>query len=319
RSGQCLQQMIYNKVSQGSLLFSEPKDEPFIALRSDWSLWLGLKKRTVYGLRKKRYLFTFEPEMKVYDSSIESRELEPLEKKAALALAQKYDMAEKVKNHFNESCLYDSVREQIAFGFSELKCNQSNLKLSYTPPIETLSRWSEKIWNFEGDKKDVKLLLSENGVRQSLILQGWLAQQALVERDWDALSKIASLSNSRFLQIVALKNKGDVFVDKPKGCMKYFMNSQEPISDFYKKCENSSLRKVVEGIYSLKSKQKPAKSFWQQVYRIKSVRFAKDVNLKMHFINDVKRPFEFTPTLAELYFYLPENKEYLNLININES
>ena len=100
--------------------------------------------------------------------------------------------------------------------------------------------------------------------------------------------------------------------------MKYFVNTNESTSNFYKECDSSELRKVVEGLQNLRTKQKPSQSFWEQVHNIKHIRRAKLLNLKMNFTNDIDKPFEFSPSLAEMYFYLPENVSFQNLININE-
>ena len=69
----------------------------------------------------------------------------------------------------------------------------------------------------------------------------------------------------------------------------------------------------------LKQKKRPSEGFWSQVARIKDRRRAKNLNLKMFLINDIRNPFEFEPTLSELYFFLPENVDFLDLIDVDKT
>ena len=317
--GQWLQQLIFYKPTQGALLFSAPKEEPLIALRSDKLKWLKLFSSTVYGLRKKQYLFTFTPDLKVYDTFADAREVEPLSQEEGRGLAIKYEIDDKVKKYFGNKCLYESVRNEVFQDGKYGLCSFSKKEFNYIPQIGLLKEWSEQLSATESLKDDLDKLIFKEETKRSLIVQGWLSTLALKEKQWDSLGSLGKISKNSYIKIVAARNKKEEVKEGPKGCLSYFLSLTEDTSNFYRKCDNSELRKVVEGLSSLRLKQKPSNSFWEQVYRIKNNRRAKNINFKMNFINDVKKPFEFDPTLAELYFYLPENKEYLSLINIDES
>ena len=87
-----------------------------------------------------------------------------------------------------------------------------------------------------------------------------------------------------------------------KNCLKYFVGDKKRVDDFYKSCQDTGLRRVVEGVEMLKNRKRPSEAFWSQLYRIKTRRQAMNLNLNMLFANDIRDPFGFEPSLSETLF-----------------
>lgn len=316
RLGEWVEKLIFHKPSQGALMFPLNHDAQLIAQESHWLKWQGLSDWVFFGLRKKRYLFTLSPSLRVFDSFDDFNEARPLEEGPARTLVDKFDIRKHFKNYFKKPCL--AGRLHVGRIENMVGCPKLKTHVESVDALRTLLQWSDIVWSSERPIDSMSALVSKaiEGAESSII--GWLAYHSLYRKKWDSLFELGKHSGNQALTLVAQTNLREPLLFEPKGCLSYFVSDRKDISGFYKKCQDTGLRKVVEGINLLNNKSKPSTSFWDQVYQIKARRLAQNINLKMNFVNDIDKPFDFSPGLAELYFFLPDNSSYQNLINLDE-
>lgn len=270
---------------------------------------MGLLNWSTYGLRRKQYLFLFDPVLRVYDSYVDKKETDYLDSAEVPVLSVKYELSSKMNSFFPGRCYGSNMR----FGCENPKANQQLVS-----DLQTLKRLSDEGRTGEtstGPLSAVVREASQNTDNQNTI--SWLAYQALSRKNWTSLFELGRLADNDAWLLVANLNLRVSLAKKTQGCLKFFVDPTASLDDFYKSCQDSGLRKVVAGVSRLKNKLRPSQSFWEQVHLVKSQRQAKQVNLNMLFINDVVEAFDFGPSLSELYFYLPENRDYLKLIDID--
>lgn len=318
RLGKWIQTLIEHKPSQGTLDFTPLKEENFITQQSNWKKWLRLANWPDLGLRTKQFLFSFTPDLNIYDSyAADKKEIEEPLEVDVFKLYQKFGISDKMKSDFEKSCYYEIARDSSKTA-SNSQCGSAEQNMADLDSLAQIVRWTEEIRDADNPNEYLSQILQQPVRDKSEIVTGWLAYHALFQKKWTSLFELGKLTKNKSWMLVALTNLRENPTFETDKCLKYFVGENNKISDFYRHCQDSELRKVVEGIKNLKSKARPSESFWSQLASIKSYRRAKDLNLDMHFINDIDQPFDFSPKMAELYFFLPDNSDYQYLINTNE-
>ncbi len=305
--GQWLEKIIFHRSSRGALLFSPSPEENFIPQQNDWRKWLGLSTWASVGLRRKQYLFAFNPELKVYDSFADKGEVDPLIESEARKVSDKYDVFRKMKAFFPDFCLSENDKGA---------CPENKVQQKKLEGVTRLVRWSSLVEKEDASGRELSDWIQDAKKEKNKIIISWLAYRALSEKKWKLLYDLGRLRNVKAWKFLAQANMKKKKDRNHQGCLLYFSEEPRKIDDFYKYCKDSGLRRVVEGISLLKSNQSPTNGFWSQVNEIKNNRAAKVLNLNMLFVNDIDQPFNYSPSLSELYFYLPQNSDYLKYIQI---
>ena len=270
--------------------------------------WLGIQDWPLFGLRSKDHLFTWTPEYKAFESFIDKKELEPLEAEEALALSQNYGLSSYLRDKKDHLCRQSSDNGS---------CQTNSVQLQNLIDLKSQTELSEPLRAFNQFGTDWLKLFDIDGKAVNPILTNWLAYQAIKERKWTFLFELGKKAQKEEWTLVAQRNLADDSNSLSlNNCMKYFKRGLKPkTNEFYRSCEDVSLKRVIEGLWQLNQKKKPSKIFWSEVNEIKRRRNALDLNFKLNLINDVRDPLNFAPTLAELFFYLPENRSHLSLIS----
>lgn len=308
--GQWLEKLIQHKPSQKDLIFSPNPGDHLIPQQQTWAYWQGLSNWKTVGLRREQYLFSFNPGLFVFDSFFDKREYEPLTSDEAERLAKKYDVLKLARIFFKDQCLP---------GYSIEKCEQQKTDEEGIRQLSLLSKWSDHSEMVDRPNDNFGSRMGQAFRQKDNIIISWMAYRALYNKEWVHLFELGKKARNRSWTLLAQINLREPVSQKLSGCLKYFTGERKNIEQFYQYCQDSGLRRVVEGLDMLKNKKRPEDGFWSQVSDIKGRRFAKHLNLKMLLINDVKNPFNFGPSLSELYFFLPENSEYLELIDIDKT
>ncbi len=309
RVGQWLHKLLSHKPSQGDLVFSPDREDRWITQKNSWLKWMQLSNQTTFGIRKRQYLFAQNHGLQVYDTFFDKNEFEPLAKEEARRLLVKFDIAAKMKSFFPQFC-------HKSFG---VDCPDRRLDSQKLDQLSQLVTWNKRGEGSELDNDDFDQKIRSANRAQQEILLSWLAYEALSNKQWTTLFEVGKKTKRSAWTLLAQANLREPPRFDSGGCLKYFVEEKKDMASFYKHCQNPGLRKVVHGISMLKAKKRPLDGFWAQVDAIRNRRRALNLNLNMLFINDVKRPFDFAPSLSELYFFLPENADYLHLIEMNES
>ncbi len=308
--GGWLQKMIQHKPQQGDLIFSPEPEDIFIPQQNTWAFWSKLSNWKTQGLRRKQYLFTFNPDLRVFDTFFDKNEYEPVLQEEGELLADRFNVKKLMKSFYSDFCLPNEKRGD---------CPKKKLEKGLLSQLSQLFRWHELSWAGEQPvdrfRERINQAISEN---QETIIS-WLAYRALYEKRWVELFELGKKMNKAQWTLVAQLNLRENPNENPDHCLRYFVGEKKNIGEFYKFCQDTGLRRVVEGLHLLKTKKRPSESFWTQVHEIKSRRQAKRLNLAMLYINDLKDPFDFAPTLSELYFFLPENMGFMELIDVDKS
>lgn len=318
RLGTWLQKLISYKPSQGSLIFSPMLDQNFIPQMSHWKQWLSITNWADIGLRKKQYLFGFIPKFQIFNSFKDKKENEPLEKGVAQELFYKYELESRIKSFFSHEC-YDASIFTDGWSPSGGHCLKPKMNNKAVHSLSLIQKWSEIIWNSETPVDSMSQLVNKAILAEDDLVISWLAYHSLYQKKWASLFELGNYTKNKAWMLIAQMNLRETPSFETVNCLKYFVGESHEINNFYKYCPNSELRKVVEGIGKLRKKQRPSDSFWSQITEIKNYRRAKDINLKLQFVNDIRVPFDFKPSLAELYFFLPENAEYQKLIKTDKT
>jgi hypothetical protein len=316
--GMMIRQLINHKPSQGHINFIENKEDDFIPQVSHWKKWLNLSNIVDLGLRKKQYLFAWTPKFSVYDSFGDKKETDILSKKISQNLIDQYDLKNQVQKYFENEC-YDASFLDEGWLPSKANCEKPFQNLSLIRDMTLIIKWTELLNSSDNPSDQLSHMVNKSMGESEPILLGWLAFQSLYLKNWTNLFELGKQTNNKSWQLISQTNLRENPNFEIKNCLKYFVDERLRIENFYKHCQDTELRKIVEGIHNLKNKIKPSAGFWDQVSDIKNQRRAKEINLKTYFLNDIKKPFEFQPSLAELYFFLPENSEFQKLIQIDEA
>lgn len=278
------------------------------------NLWLDLVDTAFLGLRTKQYLLNLTPKTELYDSFADRKEIDPLPDKESLFVIEQIDADVILDVDSKDYCIKQShpLLKRLTIHFPICKNEKSRvlddviLLLSLIEEqaedpsrVDPLGAWTRKATE-----------------RKSKILSGWLAHRSLKQKNWGELFELGKSFKNQAWQLVAQRNLNEPVTAISESCLFYLSSDRYDIDDFYRNCQDSGLKKIVEGILALRQKRKPSSQFWAEISNIVAHREAKELNLKMNFINDVKKPFEFHPKLSELFFYLPENRDYLKLIDI---
>ncbi len=307
--GGWLAKLIQHQPQNGDLIFSPEPADYFIPQQNTWSSWHKLSNWKTLGLRRKQYLFSFNPNLKVFDTFFDKKEYEPVLPEEGELLAEKFDVYKQMKSFFPKFC--DSS--------FELDCPKKRLDKKTISQLSQLIRWHELAWAGEQPVNRFRERMGEAFRENQTVIINWLAYKALYERRWVDLFELGKKAKNPQWKLVAQLNLRESPSRAPKKCLKYFVGEKQDVREFYQDCQDSGLRRIVEGLSFLKNKKRPSENFWSQVNEIKSRRQAKRLNLTMLLVNDVEEPFNFAPTLSELYFFLPGNMEYLKLIDVDKS
>ncbi len=305
--GGWIEKIVFHRSFRGSLLFSPSPEENFIPQQNDWRRWLGLSNWSTIGLRRKQYLFVYNPELKVYDSFSDKEELDPLLNSEAQKVAKKYEIPKKMKAFFPSHCMPE---------LGDKDCKKRKTHRKQIEGVTRLVRWSGLVLKSEKPVDELSQWIRDARKEKNKIIINWLAYRALYQKKWGFLHELGQLKKEKTWRYLAAANLREDIPGRPEGCLLYFFEEHKKIDNFYKHCKDSGLRRVVEGLHQLKNKQSPSNGFWAQVNEIKNKRRAKILNLKMLFVNDIAQPFDYSPELSELYFFLPENTSYLKYIQI---
>ena len=141
----------------------------------------------------------------------------------------------------------------------------------------------------------------------------WLIQWLLQSEKWEDILAFSHKQKALGLKLVALKNLQKT-LDPQDGCLSYFDEQDAKLEYFYKSCGDISLLRVLEGASDLKNERKTSEAFRAEVRHLRSLRQAKNRNLDMDLINDVRRPKNLSFPLSELYFFLPHMEKYRHLL-----
>ncbi len=308
--GRWLQKLIQHKPQQGDLILSPEPSDIFIPQQNTWSLWRDLSNWATQGLRRKHYLFVFNPDLKVFDTFFDKKEYEPVLQDEGRLLADKFDVIKQMKSFFPKFC-HESLGRQ--------SCPPKILKKSKIKQLTQLYRWHEQSWMIDQPVDRFQERMDDAFARNHSIVIRWLAYRALYERRWVDLFELGKKAKNLEWKLISQLNLRETPGQSPERCLRYFVGEKKNVREFYQNCQDSGLRRVVEGINRLRNKKRPSEGFWTQVNTIRSRRQAKRLNLAMLFINDIHEPFDFAPTLSELYFFLPDNVEFLELIDVDKS
>ena len=174
--GQWIEKLIHHKSKKDSLLLSSPKEELFISQENRLLQWLGLSSYSHLGMRKRQYLFSYNPKLKVYDSFYDKKEIEPLEALESDALQIKFEMSQKFHTYFPRDC-QASTGKDCHYVVDENQIQS----------LAKLYQWNEGSWNLENpvDLLNERIQLLKNNPNRTLIQ--WLAYQALYEKKWTSL------------------------------------------------------------------------------------------------------------------------------------
>jgi hypothetical protein len=312
RLGRWLKGLISHRPSQGFLSFASQSDESWIPQQSHLWPWLGLSRYPSLGLRSKPYLFSLTDGVQVYESFTDRRELEPLSVGEQQEWLSRQNIKEIFIEEFHKECHIWQAPKQL----EKLECGNQITDQSLYKDLELLINWAR-----EKDESviDISSWLQQQKKLKSYRLAGWLAAQSLRQRDWASLFELGKRLKVKPWLLISQLNFRENPSQSVSGCLQYFVELNKSTSDFYKNCQDSELRQVVEGLHSLRNKQRPSDGFWAQISSINKKRRAKIVNLQSLFKNDIQDPFDFSPSLAELYFFLPENSAFLNLLDLNKA
>ncbi len=275
--------------------------------------WLGLTDSSDFGIRTKQYLIQLGPETKVYDSFIDKKELDPLSRSEATLLAQQLDQSRIRFVWDDDNCITENHPVISELGMTLPICK--NLSKMTSVDIDLILNWRQSMMDDQKKNQQISQWVQIAIKKNSKILAGWLADQSLRSKNWSDLFELGKNFKNSSWSLIAQLNLNEPTTKDIKGCLSYFVDDLKAIDDFYKTCQDSQLRKIVEGIKTLKSKKKASPQFWAEISNLIQFRKAKDLNLEMEFINDVNRPFDFNPKISELYFFLPQNREFLKFIN----
>lgn len=314
--GSWIQSLIDHKPSQGKIRLQESEEALPIKQQSHLWPWLGLSRWPHLGLRYKQYLFTSFDKLEGYDSFVDRKEIEPLSREENQRFIDSLQIQEALIRAFPDQCHLSLSRSD----FKSLKCSREpKVNNQLLAELKTLYQWSIQL---EKNGKPVRSLQDWSKHKwkfQSPYLTGWMAAQALRQREWAILFELGQRAKRKSWILVSQMNFRESPGGKVGGCLSYFTEMNKSISDFYKICQDSELRKVVEGLYQLRQKKRASEGFWAQVSLINQRRRAKIINLQMMFKNDIAKPFDFSPSLAELYFFLPENSRFLSFLDLDKS
>jgi hypothetical protein len=308
--GGWIQRLILHQPRQGDLIFPPEPSEKFIPQQNTWEKWLGLRNWQTRGLRRKQYLFSFNPNLEVYDTFFDKNEYEPVLSSEGLLLAEKFNVFKQMSSFFADYCEIQNPSND---------CPQRASKDFLIRQLALLYQWQEEVQPAEQPGNQFRDRLSVIRVGQQKLAMSWLAFRAVYEKRWTDLFELGKINQRSDWLLVAQLNLREVPRRKPQRCLSYFVGETRDVDEFYQHCENAGLRRVVEGLSLLKNKKRPSDSFWMQVNKIKTRRAALSLNLAMRFVNDLREPFDFAPSLSELYFFLPENSQYLQLIEVDKT
>ncbi len=314
--GSWIRSLIDHKPSQGKIRLQESEEVLPIKQQSHLWPWLGLSNWPHLGLRYKQYLFTSFDILEGYDSFVDRKEIEPLSQEENQRLVDSFQIQENLSRAFPDQCHLNLSQSEI----HSLNCSrQPTVNTQLLAELKTMHQWSMQLEKNEKPIKSLQNWSEHNRKLNSPYLTGWMAAQALRQREWAILFELGQRTKMKSWSLVSQMNFRESPEGKVSGCLTYFTNVNKSISDFYKICQDSELRKVVEGLYQLRQKKKASESFWAQVSLMNQRRRAKIINLQMLFKNDIAKPFDFSPSLAELYFFLPENSSFLSFLDLEKS
>ena len=320
--GKFLNEFIFSNVkAQAVEDWLDQREKKTVSIRSDWEVWRSGEGLPARGLRVDQYLFSFSPFLQVYNSFVDASEIEPISYLDSQSVARQYKIDRYLSEDHLNPCFLKIYRSGTEDRKGDFPC--SELFISNKSRMQSLNEFLRLHWQALGSDETFSEtlweVLGEKKGKKTNILMGWLSDYYLRSGNWKKLLKVSKLKKDQFLEIVALKNLKEKVKARNKGCWLYFSDTKLSLDNFYRQCEDSSLRKIAEGLSLLKLKKKPLKSFWSEVRALKNIRTVKRLNLDMFLINDVDEAFHFEPSLSELYFYLPENKAFQKLIEINET
>jgi len=314
--GSWIQSLIDHKPSQGKIQLRISDEELPIRQQSHFWPWLGLSHWPHLGLRYKQYLFTSFDKLEAYDSFADRNEVESLSQEETRRFVDSLQIQEVFSRTYRDQCHLSLLpSESKTIGCS--RDPQINSQL--LNELKILYKWSLMLEKNERPAKNLQEWSVHKRNFQSAYLNGWMAAQALRQREWAILFELGQRAKKKSWILVSQMNFHESPNFKVSGCLSYFTDLNKSISDFYKNCQDSELRKVVEGLYQLRQKKKASESFWAQVSSLNQRRRAKIINLQMMFKNDIDKPFDFSPSLAELYFFLPENSRFLGFLDLEKS
>ena len=237
-------------------MFSRDREERFLAQQDDWQKWLGLSNWSVFGLRKKQYLFTYNPILRVYDSFFDKKELDELPESESLKVSTKFNITQKIKSFFILGCIVEEVGRD---------CPPKKTNTGKINALSKIIEWSDVVWSSEKPVDNLSHLVTQVQRENSKIEIGWLAYQALYQKKWTSLFELGQYSGNQAWVLVAQANLREPLSMTPDNCLKYFVTEGNKVENFYKYCQDSKLRRVVEGVGILKAKKRTSDSFWAQV------------------------------------------------------
>ena len=274
----------------------------FVETRSDWEAWRRLDDGPRYGLVSERYFLFFG------DRSFEILDrIQANAKPVALDSPELSSISEGYASSLNEESL-DPCFADILFQrpFLNPQCQRRQAG----GINQGLKALVDRYWAPMSDDEDlVEKMSRHTEIVRDTWLGGWLEQFYYRKEKWSELYKLSQLTRRPALAFVAAKRLGQPTA-LAEGCLSYFSDLQQSISQYYQKCEDASLLKVIEGIGKLKKGERPGKRFQLEVKRLRSVRQAKNRNFEMGFINDTAQTFDYSLTRAELYFLLPSHQRF---------
>ena len=291
-----------------------------LTIRSDMAVWRSLSSFPTLGYRYKKYFFMFTPELKVFDSYSDRAEKSPLIASEALSISRQHKIADKLNQIGTDPCFIEQLRADFGRPLSHPQC--ASLATRTSPNQAELEQFLHWRWlHIDSDREFSESLardLSMGKFKHSPLVIDWLSYQYIRKGQWDKMAPLVAHSSDKALELVTALN---LQKNPPpaEGCLRYFINIEFDFSNFYGQCDDSSLLKIIEGLAKLRRKQKPDRNFWSEIANLRQSRRAKMRNFEMLLINDVTQPLDFSLRLSELYFYLPANRKYLSLIDLDKS
>jgi len=291
-------------------------ENAIVEVQSHWGVWRNRDPFPALGFRMDPYLLTFTPELNVFDSHADASEKYPLTQWSTKAVNAFIDLRERLGRPLEEPCFQTQLSDPQKPFKSIGSCKQKKTSLATrNRSVSTFFNTRNDSLHSDGNLKEVlwKQWKDKRLEEKSLLLD-WLIQNLLFDKKWERLKEIAMTLKSPPLLYVALKNLDQTTESPQKGCLAFFADLKKDVESFYKTCEELSLLRVVKGLRRLKNNEKPEDSFWREVHVMKALREAKNRNLMMDLVNDVPGSDDLSYSLSELFFYLPEYKDFLGKI-----